>query len=127
MILAFLGAITLIFSLQFFTLNFSIQGLNRSVIYTPVELFYPEIISNNGVGVVEVKSFQKRMMEYYDHTLSKYSKSYEVKFYYYNPDNDAMCIRIYCRAVEITVNADLIMNYKYHRVMFYEIEGNLNG
>ena len=127
MILAYFGAVVLIFSFQFFSLNFSIQGLNRTVIYTPIELFYPEIVSDNGEATIEVKAFEAQMMSYYDREIRKYTNDYQVSFYYYNPDNEAMCIRKWCKAVEITVNANLILNYKYHRVMFYEIKGNLNG
>lgn len=123
MILAFFSAVLLIFSLQFFTLNFSIQGLNRAVIYTPIELFYPEIIERNDKPVIEVSQFKSAMMRYYDRALSKYTDEYKVKFYYYNPEDGSMCFSKFCQAVEITVDAKLILNYEYHRVMYYEIKG----
>lgn len=127
MIIAFFGAVLLIFSLQFFTLNFTIQGLNRAVIYTPIELFYPEIMERQNKAVFDVESFQYTMMEYYDRALSKYVEDYEVSFYFYNPSDESMCLLKFCNAVEITVDADLILNYKYHRVMMYEVKGGLNG
>ena len=124
MIIAFFSAILLVFSLQFFTLNFSIQGLNRAVIYAPIELFYPQIEERNNTGVIEIENFETEMMKYYNRALKKYVDEYDVSFYYYNPSDQSMCIDKYCKAVEVTVNADLILNYKYHRVMYYEIKGN---
>ncbi|MBO4667994.1 MAG: hypothetical protein J5666_07735 [Bacilli bacterium] len=127
MILMLISVLIGVYSLQFFVLNYSIQGLNRAIIFTPIEMMYkcvdaysekPEIIKND---------FEIIVMHYYDHILPRYTKDYEVEFYYYNSSDESVCLYNECDGVEITINCKLNITYNYHRVMFYQISENNNG
>ena len=127
MILVFLSAILIVFSAQLFTLNFAIQGLNRAIITTPIELMYRTVkLDSEGVKFSK-DSFERELMKYYDSTLPRYSKEREIEFYYYNYEDESMCLEDYCNAVEITFNCKLTENYTFHRVMYYELRGKTNG
>lgn len=127
MILIWISAILMMFSAQIFSLSFSIQGLNRAVINTPIEMMYLSVNVSNE-GMIFLKSdLEERLNSYYDTMLSRYSKSYSVEYYYYDPTDDSMCVSSKCTAVEITINCKLIANYDYTRVMYYQIKDNHNG
>lgn len=124
MIILFISALLMVYSAQVFTLSFCIQGLNRAVINTPIELMYNTVIFSDSDGNFSKSDFENTLMTYYDNTLPRYSKGHQVGFYYYNPEDGSMCLTNNCKAVEITVNCKLISNYDYHRVMYYEIRRN---
>ena len=123
MIYMLLAAVFAMFSFQFFILNFSIQGLNRAVVYTPIELLTIDVTNRSDEVLFNVDDIEEHVLSYYENTLPRYTKNYEVSFYFYNADDNSMCLSKYCDAVEITVDADLILSYKYHRVMYYMLVG----
>ena len=127
MILLFLSAILLVFSAQIFALNFSIQGLNRAIINTPIELMYRTVYIGSSDVQFDSKKFEIELLKYYDQTLSRYSKERTIDFYYYDLADGSMCLRNYCDAVEITIDCKLMMTYTFHRVMYYELRRNNNG
>ena len=127
MILLFLSAIMGIFSFQFFSLNFSIQGLNRAVISTPIELMYKVIVSYGDEPSFNKKEFEKIVNDYYDHILPRYTKKYDVSFYYYNLSDESMCLTSTCNGVEITVSSVINLTYHYSRTMHYELSESHNG
>ena len=109
------------FSFQFFTLDYSIQGLNRAIIYTPIELMMMDV-SSGGDGVKFTSDdIEEHLIEYYDKTLTKYVKDYTIDFYFYNREDESICTSTYCDGVEITIDAKLLLTYNFHRVMFYEL------
>ena len=127
MILLLISMLIGVYSIQFFALNYSIQGLNRAIIFTPIEMMYkcvnvygdkPEIIKND---------FEYLVLNYYKNILPRYTKNYEVEFYYYNSSDESVCIYDQCDGVEITIDCKLNVTYDYHRVMFYQIMENNNG
>lgn len=127
MILIFIAALIGMFSLQYFYINFTIQGLNRAVISTPIELFYQDIDPSEKIAKWNVEEMETTLNSYYDKTLSKYVKNYEVNYYFYDQYDKSMCVERYCTAVEISVDADVSVTYKYHRVMYYELYRSQNG
>ena len=48
MILILFSAIFSVFSVQFFTINFAVTGLNRAIINTPIEMMYRDVINDGG-------------------------------------------------------------------------------
>ena len=121
MIYIFLAAIFAMFSFQFFSLNFSIQGLNRAIIYTPIELMMMDVSSDGSKVSFTTDDTEEHLIEYYDKTLSRYVDSYDISFYFYNRIDESICTSNYCDGVEITIDAKLLLTYNYHRVMFYEL------
>lgn len=121
MIYMFLAAVFAMFSFQFFTLNFSIQGLNRAIIYTPIELMMMDVSNNSNKISFTTNDIEEHLIEYYDKTLLRYVKEYDIEFYFYNRADESICTSSYCDGVEITIDAKLLLTYDYHRVMYYEL------
>lgn len=123
MILLFISAILVSFTGLLFSLNFSMQGLNRAVINTPIELLYRTISYEDEILKFEKDRVEEDLSHYYSKSLSRYCKDYTVDYYFYNKADGSMCLNNRCDAVEITVNCKLIMNYTFYRVMYYELKG----
>lgn len=127
MILLFLSAILVVFCGMVFSLSFSVQGLNRAIINTPIELIYRTAEYRNGSIYFNKNELESDLNSYYENTLSRYVSNYDVDYYFYNIDDGSMCYGSYCEAVEITVECKLMSTYDYKRVMYYEVKGNGNG
>ena len=123
MILLFISAILVSFTGLLFSLNFSMQGLNRAVINTPIELLYRTVSYEDEILKFEKDRVEEDLSHYYSKSLSRYCKDYTVDYYFYNKADGSMCLNNRCDAVEITVNCKLIMNYTFYRVMYYELKG----
>ena len=121
MIYIFIAAVFAMFSFQFFTLNMSIQGLNRAIIYTPIELMMMDVSSSGDTARFTADDIEEHLTKYYDEALTKYVKEYDISFYFYNREDESICTSTYCDGVEITIDAKLLLTYNYHRVMFYEL------
>ena len=124
MIVMLFAVIIGVLSLNFFSLNFSIQGLNRTIIATPIELMYTTIIADSEAPTFNNRDFEDKVWNYYDRELTKYTDNYQVHFYYYRLGSGAYCSAKSCPAVEITVTSSLTFNYQFKRVMYYELRVN---
>ena len=127
MIILFLTAIMMMFTAQMAMISFSIQGLNRAIVATPIEAMYSSIVISDDHQYFDKEKFEKTLITYYDYSLSRYTNNHEVDFYYYNKTDSSMCLTNECDAVEISIKCKLIFNYDYSRTMYYEIEGRNNG
>ncbi len=116
-----------LYSLQYFVLNYGIQGLNRAVIATPIELMYKSVSTSEETPLFNRDTFEYIVTSYYNNVLPRYSKNYELSFYYYNSLDESMCLTDYCDGVEITVKCKLTLTYNYRRVMYYEMKETANG
>ena len=121
MIIMFIAVIIGLFSLQLFSLNFKIQGLNRAVICTPIELMFQDVTTLGGESKLSVDVIMDHLDEYYSKALTRYVNEYDVSYYFYNKSDYSMCLDSYCDGVEITVDAVVTLTYTYHRVMYYEL------
>lgn len=127
MILMLVSTLIGLVSLQYFALNYSIQGLNRAILYTPIEIMYKGVSSLGEKPLISRDDFEYILMSYFDHIIPRYSKEYTVDFYYYNLSNESMCLTDNCEGVEITIDCKLNITYQYHRVMYYELKESSNG
>lgn len=127
MILMLISPLIGLVSLQYFALNYSIQGLNRAILYTPIEIMYKGLITYGGKPLISMDDFEYIVLSYYNNIIPRYSKNYTVDFYYYNLTDQSMCLTNNCEGVEITINCKLNLTYDYHRVMFYELKENNHG
>ena len=123
MIIMFFAAISGIFCLSLFSINFEIQGLNRAIIYTPIELMYGGIDLHAKEPKFNVEELCSKLDYYYEKAITKYTAKYSVDYYFYNKEDDSMCVSELCNAVEISVTATLDFSYQYKRVMYYELLG----
>ena len=127
MILMLISPLIGLVSLQYFALNYSIQGLNRAILFTPIEIMYKGVASLGDKPRISRDDFEYIVLSYYDHIIPRYSKDYTVDFYYYNLSDQSMCLTDNCEGVEITINCKLNITYNYHRVMYYELKESSNG
>ena len=127
MILILISPLIGLVSLQYFALNYSIQGLNRAILYTPIEIMYKGLITLGDKPLISRDDFEYIVLSYYNNIIPRYSKNYTVDFYYYNLTDQSMCLTNNCDGVEITINCKLNLTYDYHRVMFYELKENNRG
>lgn len=127
MIILFLTAIMMMFTAQISMISFSVQGLNRAIIATPIEAMYSSIILTDDHQYFDKEKFENTLLTYYESSLSRYTNNKEIEFYYYNKSDGSMCLTNECNAVEISIKCKLIFNYDYSRTMYYEIEGRNNG
>ena len=54
-------------SLQYFSLNYSIQGLNRAIIFTPIELMYKCVTFQGESPQFDKDDFEHIVLDYYSH------------------------------------------------------------
>ena len=127
MILLILSSLIGLVSLEFFTLNYSIQGMNRAIINTPIEMMYKCIKMYGDSPLFQKDDFEMLVMSYYDGILPRYTKNYNVSFYYYNLIDGSMCLTNECDGVEITINCKLNVTYEYTRTMYYQLIEATNG
>lgn len=126
MIYFMISTIIGLISLQYYGLNYQIQGLNRSIISTPIELMYKSVLVYGETPMFEKEDFEEIVLSYYSSILPRYSNSYHVGFYYYNSIDNSMCLSSECDGVEITIDCKLNISYQYHRVMFYEMSEGIH-
>lgn len=127
MILLLLSSLIGLVSVQFFTLNFSIQGLNRAIICTPIELMYKSVLMYGDSPLFKKDDFENIVLDYYSRILTRYVDKYDVEFYYYNFIDESMCLTNECDGVEITVTCKINLTYDYSRTMYYELKESKNG
>ena len=127
MILMLVSPLIGLVSLQYFMLNYSIQGLNRAILFTPIEIMLKGVSSISGTPLLDRDEFEYVVLSYYDKILPRYTKNYSIDFYYYNSIDQSMCLTDFCDGVEITIDCKLNITYEYHRVMYYEIKEANNG
>ena len=126
MIIMFFAALIGVLMLNIFSLTISIQGLNRAIIYTPIEIFYADTNLDGIKPILDKNKIIEHLDSYYDKSLLKYCSSYEATYYFYNQNDGSMCLEDFCNAVEVDIKIDLTFSYQYHRVMYYELRSN-NG
>lgn len=128
MIIALISGVLLIISVAMFSFTFSYQGLNKAVIFTPIELFYEDITYTDEGAIFDRNVIKEKLQNYYQKMLPRYCKSYTDQYYFYNIEDESLCTTNNCGGVEITIDAILNLDYRYHRVMFYELtKGDSNG
>lgn len=123
MILILFSALFSVFSVQFFTINFAITGLNRAIINTPIEMMYRDVINESGSLYFNVEEFTNNLKSYYDSILFRYTKSYNMNLYFYDYSTREICEENYCNAVEVNITSRLLDMYDFSRTMYYEIRG----
>ena len=121
MIIMLFGAVFAVLLLQTFYFSYAIQGLNKTIIFTPIELMYGDVGINNMEASIDKKSVTDHLLHYYNKTIPRYCSDYTIDFYFYNKEDESICISDYCDALEVDINAKVALGYNYHRVMYYEL------
>lgn len=131
MLILLVGLAFLILSFSSYGLAYQINGINRVVVSTPISIFESCILHNvndDNADVLFTKSLVKEELEkYYSMELSKFTKKFSYEIYFYNKENESMCIKDECDAVEIKFYASLLYDYKYERTLDYKVFDNFYG
>lgn len=118
-----------ILSLQFFTVTYRLNGVNRTLYNIPISIFETSIplVADDGVFIAyyDKEELDDKLTYYFDTSLKKYVNRYEVDYYYYNQSDYSICQSSYCDAIEITLTADILFNVHYQKSARFYIRSNI--
>ena len=126
MIIILISAFLTCICYQIYIINFQIQGINRAVVNTPIELMFSSVDISGSPYFIK-SQVESTLDTYYSKALTRYCKSFEAEYYYYNPTDQSMCISNECFAFEVTVECKLNASYILTRIMYYQIRDNYHG
>ena len=128
MVTIIISFLVVVLSFNFFMMSYQINGINRLVMSAPMSLYETAI---NVFEIDEEKGpyFDKEILEenityYFTFHMPRYTEDYQLDFYYYNPIDHSLDMNDEVKAVEVTINATIILYYHYQKTMYYEIWRN---
>ena len=128
MVTIIISFLVVVLSFNFFMVSYQINGINRLVMSAPMSLYETAI---NVFEIDEEKGpyFDKEILEenityYFTFHMPRYTEDYQLDFYYYNPIDHSLDMNDEVKAVEVTINANIILYYHYQKTMYYEIWRN---
>ena len=128
MVTIIISFLVVVLSFNFFMMSYQINGINRLVMSAPMSLYETAI---NVFEIDEEKGpyFDKEILEenityYFTFHMPRYTENYQLDFYYYNPIDHSLDMNDEVKAVEVTLNANIILYYHYQKTMYYEIWRN---
>lgn len=128
MISIFICLLIVVLSFNFFMVSYQINGINRLVYSAPLSLF-ETAIDLYDIDMDEGPSFDKNVLydnltSYFDYHLIKYTDDYDLTLYYYKPSDHSLDMSDNPKAVEVTIDAKIVLENRYSKSMFYEIRSN---
>ena len=128
MVTIIISFLVVVLSFNFFMMSYQINGINRLVMSAPMSLYETAI---NVFEIDEEKGpyFDKEILEenityYFTFHMPRYTENYQLDFYYYNPIDHSLDMNDEVKAVEVTINANIILYYHYQKTMYYEVWKN---
>ena len=128
MVTIIISLLVVVLSFNFFMMSYQINGINRLVMSVPISLY------ETAINVFEIDEeigpcFNKQILEenityYFTFHMPRYTEDYELDFYYYNPIDHSLDMNDEVKAVEVTINANIILYYHYQKTMYYEVWKN---
>ena len=117
-----------VLSLHFFTVTYRVNGINRTLYNIPIAIFEssiplaqeteePKIYYDAGL-------LESKLTSYFDKSITKFCEKYTLSFYYFNQDDYSYCFKDKCDAIEITVNADVLLTFSYQKTARFYIQDN---
>ena len=128
MIAIFISFFVVVLSFNFFVISYQINGINRLVLSAPLSL-YETAINLFDIDEDIGPTFDKEILEdnitsYFEYHMPRYTNDYSLSYYYYNPADHSIELSENAKAVEVNVNATLVLSYHYEKTMYYEIWSN---
>ena len=123
MIVIFLSSLLIGFMFNVFTLSIRLTSLNRIINNTPVQLFensIPLIDGENNLYFDKTVLYNN-LLNYYNSALKRHTKTVNVNLYFYNQEDQSICVSNECDAVEVNVYGKCVLTFQYSRTIFYEI------
>ena len=115
-------------SFYLFTITYRLNGINRSLYNIPISIFetsIPILKYDDEIGLYyDKRDLERKLTYYFNNSISELCQSYTMDLYYYNQDDESICLSNYCNAVEITINAKVIFFTEYHRTARFYITHN---
>ena len=128
MVLMFIALFVAVISFNFFMMSYQINGVNNLVLAMPISLYETSInminINDSTGPTFDKQRLEERINKYFSFSMKKYTDDYSLSFYYYNPFDHSVCLSDSCYAVEVKVDATLILYYHYSKTMYYQIRSN---
>ena len=128
MAMIFFALLVVTLSFNFFMISYQVNGINRLVYGVPVSLFETSLnlygVDENNCAFFIKDTLEEKLTSYFNALMKRYADDYTLDFYYYNPSNHSLCVSENCSAIEVTVEANLVLNYHYEKTLFYEIRSN---
>ena len=128
MVSIFIALVVVVISFNFFMVSYQINGINRLVLCAPLSLFETAInlyeIDEETGPYFDKETLRYNLTSYFDYHLTQYTYDYEIGFYYYNPADHSLDMSDEPKAIEVTVDALIVLNSHYQKSMFYEIRSN---
>ena len=117
-----------VLSLHFFTASYRITGINRVFYNIPIAIFETSIpLVQSGTSPLvyyDKDMINNKLTSYFEDSVTKYCKSYELEIFYYVQDDYSYCLTNQCDAVEISIDAKVLLNYEYHKTARFYIQDN---
>ncbi len=127
MVAMLISFIVVFLSFNFFMVSYQINGLNRLITGAPLSLFETAIvlydIEENG-PYFDKEILEDNLTSFFDYHLPRYISQYSLSFYYYNIENHSINMTDEPKAVEVTFQAELVLDKHYQKTMYYEIRSN---
>jgi hypothetical protein len=121
----FLAILLAVVSFNFFTVTYKLNGINRTLLFTPTSIFevnVPLVDFNENLDLYfDKEKLESDLTSYYDSNLIRYTSEYDISFYYLNIEDKSLCISDFCKAVEVTVNSEILFGFQYEKTMRFEI------
>lgn len=114
-----------LFSFMMFSSTFSMNAVNRSLIYLPIEIIKNSVVIDDRSEPSSIYFSEEglRMLldEYFAKSLTKYVNSYDYSLTFLNDDGLSYCTNDECQGVSINLQADLAFNFHFDKTMVYTI------
>ena len=128
MVAVIISLLVVVLSFNFFMMSYQINGINRLVMSAPMSLYETAInvfdIDEETGPYFDKEILEENITSYFTFHMPRYTDDYDLDFYYYNPSDHSLDMSDEVKAVEITLEADIVLHYRYQKTMYYEIWRN---
>ena len=128
MVAIFISFLVAVLSFNFFMIYYQINGINRLVLSAPLSLYETAInlfeVDEDIGPTFDQETLEDNITSYFDYQMPRYTNEYYISFYYYNPEDHSIELSENLKAVEVYIEAYLVLSYYYEKTMYYEIWSN---
>ena len=125
MILTLLVSVLSLFLFSSFSTYYHLSYVNKTVVYTPIEIFESSITIVNPKDednlCFDKTTLKTKADNYYLTNLNGHLTQLSIHYYYYNQSDHSICTTSYCNAVEIVVSGKYSFFFDYSKKVSYEI------
>lgn len=121
----FISLMFCVFAFISFQTSFKCGGLNRSLIYLPIEIIKNNVVisdyNSRQILYFNQDDFIMDCDAYFDKISAKYALNLDITYSFYEEDGEALCLDGYCQSVKISLSSNIGFNYIYNKSMLYRI------